>query len=325
MRGVVLMYHRIAEVDVDPWSLCVTPTHFAEHLAVVRKHARPLRGADFMQAGEVEDATVLRVAVTFDDGYADNFYHAKPILERYEVPATCFVATGYLGTRSFWWDELEQCLLHPGRLPELLRLETPCYQGEWPLNGDACYGDAERERQRGWRAWDPASTARHRLFASLHAACRPMRESDRRRLLDQLHAHLSEGAAPSPLWRPMTAEEVVALAAGGLVEIGAHTVTHPVLSTCSADVARWEVMESRRVLEQLLEQPVESFAYPYGSPTDYTADTKHVVRETGVRRAFSTSPGVATAKTDCHELPRFHVEDWDGHEFERRFLSWWER
>ena len=68
-----------------------------------------------VSGGDVPSAGVV---VTFDDGYADNFHNAKPLLERYEIPATVFVTTGYLqDQREFWWDELERILLQPGTLP----------------------------------------------------------------------------------------------------------------------------------------------------------------------------------------------------------------
>ncbi len=321
-KGLILMYHRVAEPPADPWGLCVTPRHFAEQLAILRARMSPLTASEFAVKWAAGATTATSVAVTFDDGYADNLYGAKPLLERYEVPATCFVTTGYLGKRSYWWDELEQRLLHPGRLPESLRLGTSSYRGEWKLDGEAWYGEAEAVRHRSWRAWEPAPTIRHQIYTTLHSVCRPMKESERQPILDQLRAAVSEVAELSSDWRPMTKGEVVTLAAGGLVEIGAHTVTHPILSACPSDEAQQEIVESRRVLEQILSRQVTTFAFPYGSPEDYSVEAMRLVREAGLRCAFSTTQEVVGPNTDLFRLPRLHVENWDGEEFSRRLNQW---
>lgn len=322
-KGLILMYHRVAEVSTDPWGLSVTPAHFAEQLAVLRKHASPRPLGELVRVAEGEALAGRPVAVTFDDGYADNLYGAKPLLERYEVPATCFISTGYLGKPSYWWDELEQRLLHPGRLPESLSLNTSSYRGQWKLNGAAWYGDDEVIRHRSWRAWEQAPTIRHEMYTALHSVCRPMTESERQPILDQLRAAVSEEAELAPDWRPMTEGEAVTLGAGGLVEIGAHTITHPVLATCSDGAARREIGESHRALEQLVGRQVTSFAFPYGGPADYGVDTMRIVREAGFCCACSTSPGVVAPQVDPFQLPRLHVDDWDGEEFSSQLDQWW--
>src|SRR6266849_9213569 len=106
-RSVILLYHRIASVQPDPWSLCVTPRHFAEHLDVLRKYRRTR--LDQLQPSGWSVDRELSVAITFDDGYADNFLVAQPKLRQYDTPATFFIATGCIDAdREFWWDELER-------------------------------------------------------------------------------------------------------------------------------------------------------------------------------------------------------------------------
>src|SRR5262249_15981713 len=103
-KALILMYHGVAEVGSDAWSLFVTPQHFAEDLEVLRKHGRPMRLRRLAQAfGNVSLAS-RSVVVTFDDGYANNLHNARPLLERYDIPATVFLTTGYLGREyEFWW------------------------------------------------------------------------------------------------------------------------------------------------------------------------------------------------------------------------------
>ena len=126
-EGLILLYHRVADAGSDPWSLCVTPRHFAEHLEVLRKYSDPMRLQHLAQGLYRRQRAGRPVAITFDDGYADNLQNAKPLLERYDIPATVFVTTGYIGSeREFWWDELERLLLQPGTVPEKHHLSVNC-------------------------------------------------------------------------------------------------------------------------------------------------------------------------------------------------------
>jgi peptidoglycan/xylan/chitin deacetylase (PgdA/CDA1 family) len=123
-HGIILLYHRVAELPLDPQLLSVTPQHFAEHLDVMRKCGRASHISGLSRALESRNGKPCVIAVTFDDGYADNLYGAKPLLEHYDVPATVFVTAGYLGSqREFWYDELERILLHTGPLPQTLGLK----------------------------------------------------------------------------------------------------------------------------------------------------------------------------------------------------------
>src|SRR5215467_4451596 len=103
VAGLILMYHRIAELQSDPWGLAVSPRHFAEHLEVLRRHGQPRPLAQTVKALQRQGLPGGRpLVVTFDDGYADNLYNAAPLLDRYDVPATVFLTTGYIdGAREF--------------------------------------------------------------------------------------------------------------------------------------------------------------------------------------------------------------------------------
>src|SRR5829696_4965924 len=113
-KALILLYHRVIEIPSDPHLLSVTPSHFAEHLEVLRKYANPIRLEQAYRALEANKIADRTVVITSDDGYADNLTHAVPLLEQHDVPATVFVTSGYVnGGREFWWDELDRLLLQP--------------------------------------------------------------------------------------------------------------------------------------------------------------------------------------------------------------------
>lgn len=323
-KVLVLLYHRVAELHSDPWLLAVTPRHFAEHLEVLPQHTRPIGLRQLSRAlldgGNLPDRSVV---VTFDDGYADNLHNAKPLLERYDVPATVFLTAGYVGhEREFWWDELDRLLLQPGALPESLSLTVNGSTYRWELGEAAHYGEEASWRHRRWRAWEEAPSPRHSLYYSLWELLHPMTEGERQRVLHELRGWAGVEPAGRPSHHPLSLEEAVALARGGLVEVGAHTVTHPVLSTLPPASQRDEVLGSKARLEEILDRPVTSFAYPHGSKSDYTAETVGIVREAGFACSCSNFRGLVERSTDPFQLPRAHIQDWDGNKFAKRLSRW---
>jgi peptidoglycan/xylan/chitin deacetylase (PgdA/CDA1 family) len=324
-KAIILMYHRVADVNSDPWGLCVTPKHFAEQLEVLQEQTRPLRLQHL--AAALRDGKVPRrsVVVTFDDGYADNLYQGRPALERYDIPATVFIATGYLEQeRGFWWDELESVFLGQGRLPQTLRLSIKRNTHQWDLGKVAHYDEDVSRQHSGWRAWEGAPTARHSLYRSLWGLLQPLTEGERRMALDELMAWAGDCAGDRQARRALSVEEVAALAQGDLVEVGSHTVTHPVLSALPTARQQDEIRQSKANLEEVLARPVTSFAYPYGARSNYTDETVAIVRQEGFNCACSTLEGFVDQGADPYQLPRVQVQDWDGEEFARRLWLWLE-
>jgi peptidoglycan/xylan/chitin deacetylase (PgdA/CDA1 family) len=263
------------------------------------------------------------VVVTFDDGYVDNLQQAKPLLVRYEMPATFFLAAGYLGhEREFWWDELERLLLQPGRLPETLHLDIAGNAYRWALGAAATYRDDQAKRNCAWRAWEDAPGARHQIYRLLWELMHPLAEVERRRVLDRLRLWAREESRGRPTHRPLSLKEVCSLVEGELIEIGAHTMTHPALSTLSLS-AQWdEIQQSKTHLETILKRPVCSFAYPFGRKCDYLPETVDVVRDIGFTSACSNFAGVVDRFTDRFQLPRIQMQDWERNEFARQLERW---
>ena len=107
--ALILLYHRVTRLPNDRWSIAVTPEHFAEHMELVRRRSNVVALAALDTMPEAPNARAMTIAVTFDDGYADNLYEALPVLQRHDVPATVFVSSDpVVRAREFWWDDLER-------------------------------------------------------------------------------------------------------------------------------------------------------------------------------------------------------------------------
>ena len=135
------------------------------------------------------------------------------------------------------------------------------------------YTEQDYQCYRSWNVLTKETpTLRHAVYRSLHRLLRPLPEDERMKVLDTLVALVGTDTSSRPMYRALIPEEVFRLSEGGLVDIAAHTVTHPVLSTLDVVAQQTEVRESKTLLEKVLNRPVVSFAYPYGARSDYTAD-----------------------------------------------------
>ena len=323
-RPIILLYHRITELPSDPQLLCVAPQHFRQHLEVLRKKGYPIHLQQITQSLRDGKSLLPGVVVTFDDGYADNLYNARPLLKRYDVPATVFVTAGYVGSnREFWYDDLERIFLSPGPLPEVLRLSVEGKPYQWEL-GPA--DDYDNETYQSFRDWNVSRkenpTMRHLIYRSIFEILRPLPDARRQNTLDYLRQWAGVNTIQRPTHRTLSADELVRLANGGLIEIGAHTVSHPVLATMPLDLQKEEISHSKTRLEKILGRRVSSFAYPFGGRSHYTDETVAAVREFGFESACSSFAGIVCRGTDRWQLPRFLVRDWDGEQFGRYFEGW---
>lgn len=304
------MYHRIARPPVDPWGLAVRPQHFQEHLDVIRRSRRPFFMSEFVGRLERRALPGNAVAITFDDGYVDNLREASPRLQAADVPATLFLATGPAGQEfEYWWDELARAILCRSAALECdVDLAGKPYRLALPAD------EAPAPRTRAWRAWDEPRTAHEAAYLALWRRVRDLASHQRDAVMKGLRGTLGV-PAPDPADLPMTEREVAELAAGGLFEIGGHTVTHPVLPALPPAGRRREILEGKRTCERIAQRPVAGFAYPHGA---LDADCRAAVRECGFSWACSTEErAVPERQYDLFALPRVGVLDWDGGAFER--------
>jgi peptidoglycan/xylan/chitin deacetylase (PgdA/CDA1 family) len=289
--SVVLLYHRVAAPSADPFDLAVHPDHFAAHV----EHLAEL-GATAPLQDLVDSRDARGIAVTFDDGYADNATSAAPLLADAGLPATWFITTATLGRRRFWWDRLSGALLGTHAVPDSIDVSVA---------GKDLWLDLR------------TSSARRTALTFLHRRLLPLPPEQ----IEATVAHILE-ALGSPGSEEdgctMSIEQLRHLASLPLQEVGAHTRTHAHLATQSAHRQRDEIDGSVRELESLIQRPISSFAYPFGGPGTVGTLAPRLVADAGCQLACTTVTGRVGRRADRYHVPRLTVLDWDAEEFAMR-------
>ena len=303
-RGtLILVYHRIARLARDPWSLCVSPDQFKEQLAVIQNQARPIRLCELRSHSKRSVFERPRVALTFDDGYADNLYEAEPLLRQSSVPATMFLVSGSIQLqREFWWDELERVVFEPAIRGRCLRLDLCDKNYEWtaPLPDTDSVSKADP-----WQAWQgetptPAHEAYHRLYHFIFQ----LAPEERMKIMDDLAQWAGIDIVPRKSHRPLSTFEAAELARSPQIDVGVHTVTHPTLAKLDREHQAQEILDARSDIEYLTGSLSRLFAYPYGKRYHFNHDTIAILRENGFQYACVNEQGIATSSTDNLLLPR---------------------
>jgi peptidoglycan/xylan/chitin deacetylase (PgdA/CDA1 family) len=275
-RFQILVYHRVGE-DVDPYVQGTPVAVFERHLRYLCRHFRILSLADLVLAARRREVPARAIAITFDDGYEDTYSHVLPIVRRYEVPITVYLATGLIDEGRPMWNE---------RIATAIRY-TSC------------------ERLQAVPGCDPlplaTATQRRRTLERVLGLLKPRRPAERDELTEQIVRALGVTDDRAP--RMLRWAQVRKMREHG-VEFGAHTVNHPILSALSAAEAYQEIVESKRVIEEQIQTPVEHFAYPNGTSRDFDETTKNLVRTAGFLSAVSMIFGINTTGTDPYELRR---------------------
>jgi peptidoglycan/xylan/chitin deacetylase (PgdA/CDA1 family) len=310
-RPLILMYHRIADEPVDYWGLAVSPRHFEEQLSVLRRTRHPLALREFVL--RLVDGTLPAdaVALTFDDGYVDNLTAGLPRLTAADVPATVFLATGFLDRlEPFWWDELARLILLEScakRFEVVMHGQPMCFElgVEPPANEDGVKSEPWPKRRRD-------------VLEAIYHPIRRLDEKERQATMAQLRSIFAKRNDRARLGRAMTGDEVRALVADSLVTVGAHTVTHPLLPELDAAQRHRELIESKIACEALVGAPVPQFAYPYG---ESDAATLEAVKDAGFAFACSTGRAAAVSASDLFALRRIYITNLGGDAFEQRIAT----
>jgi peptidoglycan/xylan/chitin deacetylase (PgdA/CDA1 family) len=295
---VVLCYHRVTSRLSDMNALVVSPDNFRAQMAYLTRNFRIVRFEDTW-----EHRGKPAVAVTFDDGYADNLTEALPILREAGIPATFFISTGAIDSRNeFWWDALERMVSAADGYPVRFALQ------------DDLHG-------KTWSTTTPLE--RVTMFRELHQLLASGTSGERSEWLRQVAAWAGGNCPDAGINRLLTADELRQLARHGEVTMGAHSVTHPRLATLTEEEQRHEIVASKGELERLLGKEVTVFAYPFGKKTDFNETSARICREAGYRKAAAAFPGEVHRWTDPFRIPRHFVYNWDAEMFANKLKRFW--
>jgi peptidoglycan/xylan/chitin deacetylase (PgdA/CDA1 family) len=280
----ILVYHRFGN---GPRRLATG--QFEAHLAYIAKHFRPRRLTDVVarlhQGRPFEPKTVV---ITVDDGYEDFYSHAYPLLKSYDIPATVFLVSDFIDVQQWLWFDLLQALFHK-----------------------AAEGHYEMLLQGNWVSFDlSCGSSRIAAWSQVAEICLDVDSAARTEIVRAVQASLGVELPERPTqeYQPMTWDQIRSMSSE-IVDIGAHTISHPLLSRCVRSVQHAEIAGSKTLIEERIGRKVESFAYPNGLAQDFTEETVSLVRGAGLSSAVTTCPGLVRHDAHPYRLPRISADD----------------
>ncbi len=287
----ILIYHQVV-AEFDPMRPNEpTAEVFDWQMALLARYFTPLSLDEAVQRLASGTLPANAVCVTFDDGYLNNLTVAQPILARYNIPATVYVATAFRNGDNMWNDRIQDLCADPNRFV-LQTSEAEIELGDWPSR----------------------IAAAQQLLKKL----KYLPVAERLQEVDELY-RLNQADEYAP--RMMNDSQLQQLSALG-VTIGAHTHNHPILKSLDAKAQQAEIAQSKTLLEQILHKPIEHFAYPNGvEGRDFDDVAVQWVEAAGFKSAVMTNWGYSTAATSPLRLKRFTPWDTTALRFHVRMLK----
>jgi len=311
-KAVILMYHQVCERKSDPWELAVHQNHFHAHLEYLKKNFEVLPVAELAD-GVVNQKMRKAIAITFDDGFRDNYTNAAPLLDWLEVPATFYVATTAMHDQKvYWWDDLQHIVFDHDVLPQRMELTINGEPVQFTFRSHHILTTRLANQIRAWNYQLLIPNERVALYMLLWGKIKPLAYAQQNTVIDEVKNWAGRTDVSFQDGTPMTVREMQNLGQNPLFAIGAHSAHHVMLSQQNAVDQAYEVMESKQQIEKWLGKPVTGFAYPYGN---YTGVTQQILKESGFRYAVSTESKPVTGEDDPFALPRIQVKNWCVYEF----------
>jgi len=279
----ILNYHRVNDLN-DPFTIdSVSPTDFENQMRYIARHYQ------IMPLSEIHDCITRRqalpgqcLAITFDDGYADNYTFAYPILQKYKLTATIFLTAGCVESRMpLWFDQVLSALKTTSRK----KFACPLTEKVFDIQTSAL-----------------KLHAAHFMLHELKKADNDQRKKSVSDVLSEL------GVSPPQMLhnsaRLLTWPQIMEMG-NNSITFGSHTMTHPILSGLPAADLDWELTASRRIIEEKLGREVYFFAYPNGKKIDFDEQVAKAVKKAGYKAAVTTEPDINTPATEHYTWGRY--------------------
>ena len=292
-RRLILLYHRIASPEDDPFALSVGASQFQDHLNILRSHCQVVT-LDELLAARPANRSVL-AAITFDDGYVDNLTTALPLLQQAGIPATFFICTGCLGdARGFWWDRVASAI----------------------AAADAETSACELNEEISLTADLSSPEARRLTTLEIAGRLQRMHPGQRDRVVEELERVLLPRTSRSRQSCPVLDEAGVReLGSQAFAQLGAHTHNHPRLSVLTREEQIAEIDRSATVLHKITGTRPRFVAYPYGGEQDYSDDSYVAAKAAALDAAFVNHGGPFDPLRHPDRVPRYYVPPLQADEF----------
>jgi peptidoglycan/xylan/chitin deacetylase (PgdA/CDA1 family) len=315
-RALILMYHHVCEKKSDPWQLAVHPDNFQKQLDLLNRKFKVVSMEELVLSLKLRTLKSNMVAVTLDDGFADNYLNAAPLLEWYRVPATFYLTTNPLRDQKlYWWEELQAIILFTERLPKVLNINLEKTPYHFEFKRDQVINARTSQESVRWIYGQPPPNERVSLFIHLWKLIQPLQHLDQYTAMRELRAWAGIIYMPLGTGAPMKIYHMQKLCKNSLFSLGAHTVNHAMLGPQTELVQTYEICESKNEIENLSGKKVEAFAYPYGN---YTSLTQELLKKNGYDHAVTTERRAVSSSSDVFALPRMQVLNWKPEELRYR-------
>ena len=280
-----LMYHHVSERTIDPWDLRVTPALFERQVLWLKKNRKISSLGSMVEDRASGQLQKHSIALTFDDGYLNNYELALPILEKYEAPACFFIPTrNVFSSEAFWWDEIESLILRTPELPRHFSLQVGDDDITCGLLEEAVLNDALLRHLQQWHYPQSPISKRALLYRKIHESMLHLSYDHQKRVIMNIAewAGVSEISGTPEI---MSTGIIKKLSEHPLITLGAHTVTHPALGKLGAEQQVDELAQGKAALEKLVGKNIGLIAYPYGS---YDGGTPGLAERCGFKAGFTT-------------------------------------
>ena len=264
-------YHRIGSPEdsaFDPNVFSCTAEVFQQHLQFFRQHFELISVSDLLTLYPAEQVNKKYALITFDDGYRDNFQLAYPLLKKFNIPATLFVATDFIDQKCIpWWDEVA-----------------------WIVNSSKLQDIAKCDWLSGLELAKLSVPEQIKVMLRVIKSDKSSSIADK---LAQLRAAANKSFGITQLQEALFADwDMIRTMANNGITIGSHTCSHRILSHLSEDEQRYELSYSREKIAQEISLAVDTLAYPVGGANSFTLQTEQIAQEIGYQLAFSYINGV---------------------------------